>query len=275
MAAAVSSGIDAPGCDHGLMAPEDLLPRLHRVYTEAEMHGWNFSMLEGRMHADDPPWDFEADCLDALRRAGQWGRAVDLGTGGGERVLRLVEQIPLGERPELTATEGWAPNLPVAAENLEAIGVPVLAYDAEQGDDLPFEDASLDLVMCRHEAVDLAEVARVLAPGGVLLDQQVDGRDAQELRDWFGGEPQYPHVRLDVDRQAAVDAGLVVDAGEEWAGPLEFSDVEALVTYMGLVPWDVEDFRVDDHAEQLLRLAAQAPIRLTQCRFRLYAHRAA
>src|SRR5699024_6859928 len=137
------------------------------------------------------------------------------------------------------------------------------AYDAEKGDRLPFADGSIDLIMCRHEAVDLAEAARVLAPGGVLLDQQVDGRDAHELREWFGGQAQYPHVRLDVDRQAASDAGLMVDVAEEWSGAMEFDGVEALVTYLGLVPWDVPHFRVADHADQLHRLAALAAIRVT------------
>lgn len=260
------------------MAPDDLLTRLHRAYADAEMRGWDFSLLDGRLRAEDPPWDFEADCLAALRRAGRArragepGRTADLGTGGGERVLRLLADLPAGERPELTATEGWAPNLPVATANLAPHGVPVLAYDAENGDPLPFADASLDVILCRHEAVDLAEVARVLVPGGVFLGQQVDGRDAQEFRDWFGGEPQYPHVRVDVDRQAALDAGLVVDVAEEWSGAMEFAEVEALVTYLGLVPWDVADFRVDDHADQLHRLAAETPIRVTQRRFRLYAH---
>ncbi len=236
------------------------------------MRGWDFSVLEGRMEADDPPWDFEADCLAALRTT---RRAADLGTGGGERVLRLLDRLPEQERPALTATEGWGPNVPVATENLAAVGVPVLAYDAESGDRLPFEDASLDLVMCRHEAVDLAEVARVLAPGGVLLDQQVDGREAAQLREWFGGQMQYPHVRLDVDRQAAAAAGLVVDVAQEWAGAMTFADVEALVVYLGLVPWDVPDFRVDDHVQTLRRLAEQGAIGLTQRRYRLYAHRPA
>lgn len=248
----------------------DDLDRLRRAHTGAQMRGWDFSVLEGRMVADDPPWDFEADCLAALRRS---RRAVDLGTGGGERVLRLLGELPEEERPQLTATEGWPPNGPVAAENLAPIGVPVLSYDAEAGDRLPFEDASLDLVMCRHEAVDLAEVARVLAPGGVLLDQQVDGRDAQELRDWFGGEMQYPQVRLDVDRQAATAAGLVVDGAQEWAGRMRFTDVEALVVYLGLVPWDVPDFRVDDHRKALRQLAEHPSIRITQRRYRLYARR--
>lgn len=233
------------------------------------MRGWDFSVLEGRLVSEDPPWDFEEDCLEALATA---RRALDLGTGGGERILRLWSMLGDGARPHLTATEAWEPNVPVARENLAAIGVKVVEYDTDAGDRLPFGDGSRDLVMCRHESLDVAEVARVLAPGGVLLCQQVDGRDAQELRQWFGGRVQYPNVRLDVEREGAARAGLVVDVAEEWSGSMEFADVEALVVYMGLVPWDVPDFRVEDHAQTLRELDSRGPLRVTQRRYRLYAH---
>ena len=69
----------------------DLLESLRRAHAEARMTGWDFSALEGRLIADDPWWDFEADCLDAMRYA----RAIaDLGTGGGERLIRLVDALP-------------------------------------------------------------------------------------------------------------------------------------------------------------------------------------
>lgn len=234
------------------------------------MQGWEFSVLDGRLESDLPPWDFEADCLGRLRSARQ---VLDLGTGGGERVLRLLSQLSDGPRPHLNATEGWEPNLPVARKNLATIGVEVVEYDADAGDSLPFDDNSLDLVMCRHETLDAGEVARVLAPGGILLSQQVDGRDAQELRDWFGGEQQYPKARLDVEREAAERAGLVVDVAEEWAGLMEFADVEALVTYMALVPWNVPNFRVDDHPEKLREPKRGGRLRVTQRRYRLYGHK--
>lgn len=52
---------------------------------------------------------------------------------------------------------------------------------------------------------------------------------------------------------------------------MTFKDAEALVTYLGLVPWDVpEDFTVDAHADRLLGLDS-APISVTQRRFRVYA----
>ncbi|WP_367277646.1 class I SAM-dependent methyltransferase [uncultured Arthrobacter sp.] len=200
-------------------------------------------------------------------------RVLDMGTGGGERVLRLLSQLTDGTRPHLIATEAWEPNVPVARKNLAAVGVEVVEYDADAGDALPFDDDSLDLIMCRHETLDAAEVARTLAPGGVILSQQVDGRDAQELRDWFGGEQQYLDIRLNTEREAVVRAGLAVDVAEEWAGFMGFADLEALMTYMALVPWDVPGFQIDDHLETLQELDRSGPLRITQRRYRLYGHK--
>ena len=56
------------------------LDRLRAAHAESRMVGWDFARLEGRMSADEPWWDFERDCLRALR-ASRIG-ALDLGTGG-------------------------------------------------------------------------------------------------------------------------------------------------------------------------------------------------
>jgi hypothetical protein len=65
----------------------------------------------------------------------------------------------------------------------------------------------------RHEAIGPREIARVLAPGGHLLTQQVDGADAEEIHEWFGTDPQYPEVSserivrdLEAERLLALDA---------------------------------------------------------------------
>ncbi|QCP05303.1 SAM-dependent methyltransferase [Brevibacterium sp. CS2] len=209
----------------------ELAARLRAAHAEATMTGWDFSRLDGRLRADDPPWDFEADCRTAL---GASRTAADLGTGGGERLLALLAGLPTGrapaepgqQRPTVTATEGWEPNLPVAGAALAPAGVEVLAYDSEAG----------------------------------------------ELREWFGGAPLHPEVRLPIMVAELAAAGLTVDRAEDWAGTMEFRDAEALVEYLGLVPWDVPGFAVDDHLETLVRLDA-APIQVTQKRFRVTAHR--
>jgi SAM-dependent methyltransferase len=202
--------------------------------SELEMVGWDFSNLDGRMWAAEPPWDFEVMCSAAIRDA---SRVLDLGTGGGERLIRLLESATR-PWPRVIATEGWAPNVPVATANLQPLGVEVIAYDPEIDTRMVCPDESFDLVMNRHEALDAKEIARVLQPGGILLTQQVDGNELPELRELFGGQPAYPDVTLAIQRGHMEEAGLQVLAADEWSGPLTFCNAEALDDYLSLVPWD-------------------------------------
>ena len=58
---------------------DDALARWHRAHAAASMVGWDFARLDGRMTADEPWWDLEGDCREALATATS---ALDLGTGG-------------------------------------------------------------------------------------------------------------------------------------------------------------------------------------------------
>ena len=66
-------------------------------------------------------------------------------------------------------------------------------------------------------------------------------------------------------------AGMRIDQADEWSGQMRFTDVEALVIYLGYVPWDVPGFSVDEHLERLSELAASPGIAVTQRRFRIHA----
>lgn len=264
---------------------------LEEAHRHAVMEGWDFARLNGRLDADDTPWDFERDCLTALKTLIPGGvssfsgeaedtptalpTVADLGTGGGERLIRLVENLTERERSALaiTATEGWEPNVRVARDNLRPYGVPVYFYDAEERDRMPYEDASQHLVMARHEAIEAHEIARALAPCGRFLTQQVAGNDAPQLREWFGGEEQYPHVNLGTFLVELEDQGLRVEVAEDWEGTMRFVNVQALVEYIGLVPWDLPEFAVADHIDVLRELDEHRPIEVTQRRFRIYARK--
>ncbi|WP_258063795.1 MULTISPECIES: class I SAM-dependent methyltransferase [unclassified Pseudoclavibacter] len=246
-------------------------PQEWRAAHAAAMVGWDFSALDGRMTADEPHWDFTAECRAAMATA---TRIADLGTGGGERLIELIGDLgAAAESLAIAATEGWEPNVEIARRNLAPFGVDVHRYDSEAGDSLPFEDASLDLVVCRHESFDAGEVARVLAPGGRFLTQQVDGREAHELREWFGGDPLHDDVTLANASSEVAAAGLRIELADEWTGRMTFADARALVEYMALVPWDVPGFEVDANISTLRRLDAARPIVVTQRRFRLAAVR--
>lgn len=245
------------------------------------MHGWDFSALEGRMTSEEPDWDFEAECRDALGALADagGGTVLDMGTGGGERLAALLGSLDAGRRDRLdvVATEGWERNVPAARERLEPLGVRVEEHDPGRGDPLPLPDGGVRLVMNRHEALDARDLARVLAPGGLLVCQQVDGTEVPEVHDWFGTRPAYPDVRLAVVADALRWAGLDVEETEQWSGPMDFADVDALVAYWALVPWDVpEDFTVPGYAavlERIHRESGGGPVRLTARRFRLRARR--
>ena len=84
-------------------------------------------------------------------------------------------------------------------------------------------------------------------------------------------------MRPAVVADALRGAGLVVEEAAQWSGPMVFADVDALVAYWALVPWDVpEDFTVPGYAEVLERVHRESgggPVRLTARRFHVRAHR--
>lgn len=243
------------------------ISRWQDIYAQSQMVGWDFSRLDGVLKSDDPWWDFDADRLAVMGRSSQM---VDLGTCDGERLRSLLDRSE-GAGGVVVTTEGWEPNLAVARDRLEPYGVEVRRYDAETGEPLPFDDDGVDLVMSRHEGIDAVQGVRVLAPAGRFLTQQVDGRDAPEIHEWFGEAFVYPHVSAEQYVANLEAEGTRIDVVDEWRGTMEFADVEALVTYLALVPWDAPDFSIEEHASRLRSLGEDLPIRVTQRRFRIYA----
>ena len=118
----------------------------------------------------------------------------------------------------------------------------------------PFNDAEFGVVLNRHSAFNCAEVARVLAPGGTFLTQQVHGRSAEELQAAFGAEPLWPDASPDRYVPRLAEAGLDIVNVLTWTGHVTFTDVGALVYYLRAVPWLVPGFSVATHVDSLLRL---------------------
>lgn len=245
-----------------------LLQRLTIAYEKSQMIGWDFSRLDGRFEAERPDWDFDSMCVEALRGIHS---ALDMGTGGGERLTTLCQRLDSQRPPHLRATEGWKPNLPVARAALEPLGIEVADYDSETDAEMPFRDASFGVVMSCHESYDVSEVCRVLLGGGLLLTQQVHTRNEEELRRWFHAESAYPDVTLGNYVAAAELAGLTIEGQGEWIGEMRFCDAEALVEYMAMVPWETPGFSVEPNLTMLAQLDARRPIILTQRRFWLAA----
>src|SRR3984885_15278096 len=82
----------------------------------APVSGWDFSWLTARSSSEDPlPWDYRAE---VARYAAEARSLLDMGTGGGEWLASLTPHPPY-----TVATEGWPPNVPVAAQRLRQVGI--------------------------------------------------------------------------------------------------------------------------------------------------------
>ena len=214
-----------------------------RLLAEAAaepLSGWDFSRLAGRVVSDPLPWDYAALAGEAAGRA---ARVLDIDTGGGDVLAALG--VPRGS----VALEPYAPNVPVARALLLPYGIEVRARTGRR---LPCASADFDLVVNRHGALDPAEIARVLRPGGVFWTQQVGADNDAELNAALGAAPVaggLPSAADAADQLRA--AGLsVLRADDAWP-QTRFLDVGAVVLHLRAVSWQVPDFDVVRHRPRL------------------------
>ncbi len=214
--------------------------------------GWDFSYLRGRLIEAHQPWDYSR--IVRSHFAGTQ-TMVDLGTGGGELLSRLVPLPPV-----TCATEGYGPNVPVAARLLSPLGVEVIRACCDDNDkvpqrgSLPFRDSSVDLVIDRHESFKATEVYRVLKRGGFFVTQQVSSRLKSELNSFLGAKLNDEGWNLSRAREQLVHAGFSIIEDGEAEPRAVFKDIGAVVCYLRMVPWQIDDFDVRKYEEKLRRL---------------------
>lgn len=238
--------------------------------SAVSVDGWDFSWLAGRATEERPPWGY------ARLMAGRMAEAtvaLDLQTGGGE-VLAEAPRLP----PVTVATESWPPNVARAAALLRPRGVTVVADSGEPP--FPLAGGVFDLVVSRHPVrAWWSEIARVLAPGGTYLSQEVGPASVFELIEYFLG-PQDEQARDSRHPRHAVAgaeaAGLEVVDLRTARLRTEFHDVGAVIYFLRKVIWMVPGFTVAAYLPQLRALherLADGPFVAHTTRFLIEARR--
>lgn len=217
------------------------------------VEGWDFSWFDGRATEERTSWGYSGRLATVYAEA---QAVLDLQTGGGEVLAGVLRRADV--RPSLiAATESWLPNLRLARRALAPFdGQVELVQNAGE---LPFADATFDVVSSRHPNVmPWQEVARVLQPGGLTISQQVVPLASnRELYEFFlGPQQREPADGVDEIRLAVASAGLeLVDLRFEQSR-VEFFDIGAVVYFLRKVLWTVPDFSVERYRDRLIELHA-------------------
>ncbi len=208
----------------------------------APFSGWDFSYIKHRWHEPPPPWNYKAIVREAMQAAQVM---LDMGTGGGE-FLESLRPLP----SETFATEAYAPNIPLAQERLEPLGVKVVPI--EKDNYLPLDEGQFDLIINRHEAFWGSELARILKPGGTFITQQVGEKNLTELNEWLTGQSRGKSPSsYEIALHYLQEAGLEIIESQEAFIETEFYDVGAIVYFLKAAPWQVKEYSPETHRHQL------------------------
>jgi len=229
------------------MNPERLRETWKWEENATHIHGWDFSHIRGRYdEGQDLPWNYESIVRRCLREDTE---LLDYDTGGGEFLLSLKHPYS-----RTSATEGYPPNVRLCRETLLPLGIHF--KECNNASDIPFADASFDLIINRHGAFDAPELYRLLRDQGTFVTEQVGGENDRDLVELVlpGTEKPYPHLNLKEQRRVFEEAGFQIVQAEEAFRPITFYDVGAFVWFARIIAWEFPDFSVDRCFENLLRM---------------------
>ena len=169
-----------------------------------QIKDWDFDMfqIESEKLTDWDMYEILKEITD------ENSKVLDLGTGGGEKVLRDFPDC------EILGTDFSKEMIKTANENLKKSGKKNITFRIMDNLEMDVLDEYFDVVVARNTVTDPKQIYKALKPGGYLLIRGVDKDDCHELKRVFGRGQGYH----DENPISIIDYDNVLDAG--------FSDVE-------------------------------------------------
>src|SRR5271167_253228 len=169
------------------------VPEPEEMDDLAEVEAYASAAAQAHLDAIDDTFVEHAVRLLAGRER---GRALDIGTGPGQIVIKLARRLTRWKFVGVDRSPGM---IAQAQANLASAGSEVagrVEFQVADGNRLPFPDSSFDLVLCNsvlHHLAEpeklLSEIARLASPSGAILlrDLRRPGRFAYPLHiRWHG-----------------------------------------------------------------------------------------
>jgi SAM-dependent methyltransferase len=137
--------------------------------------GWDFGDV--KVTTEGVKWRFYEEVRQSCKER---DFLLDIGTGGGKRVLALADSVQLIVGIDLSKSM-----IQRARNNLrqrQAWNARFLVMDAHEID---FPPDFFNIIACRHSPFNAEEVARLLPPGGLFITQQVSEGDKLNIKRFF------------------------------------------------------------------------------------------
>ncbi|WP_200411321.1 class I SAM-dependent methyltransferase [Virgibacillus salexigens] len=141
-----------------------------------KINGWDFSKLQ--VTVEGIKWDFYEE---VTKRCKSSDILLDVGTGGGENVLKIASSLLL-----LIGIDISSGMMETAQTNLRKANISNVRFHQMPSDNLQFPDGFFDVISSCHAPFYATEVAKVLRTGGTFLTQQVSEADKLNLKRAFG-----------------------------------------------------------------------------------------
>ena len=219
-----------------------------------EIKDWDFEQFEIESESITN-WDYD----EIIRRlATKDSRIIDLGTGGGEKVLRCYPDCK-----EIIGTDYSKEMIKTAIENLRRSGRKNITFRVMDNLEMDVEENYFDIVTARNTVTDPKQIFKCLKKGGYLIIRGVDKEDCWSLKTTFGRGQGFRDLKpiSIIDYENVLKAGfkdveLVPIHKREY-----FKNKEIFQAFLRKVPiiddfseenGDSKDYYTDDLEEDLL-----------------------
>ena len=172
-----------------------------------QIKDWNFDEFEIKT-IRKTNWDM----FELLKKlTNENSKVLDLGTGGGEKVLKNFPQVK-----EILGTDFSTEMIKTANKNLKMSGRKNITFRKMNNLNMDTPKEYFDVVVARHTPTDPKQIYETLKPGGYLIVQGIDMFDCHELKRIFGRGQAF----TDTKPISIIDYENILDA--------EFKDVELI-----------------------------------------------
>ena len=143
---------------------------------------WDFSQIKYKTESL-VKWDFYEKIKE---NTNEKSLCLDLGTGGGENVLKNYPEVGM-----VIATDLSEEMVKTAKENLKKYPNKRVKFVQMDNLDMKFPKETFDLISARHTIINAKQIYNCLVSGGTVVIRGVDKNDCLELKKIFGRGQAY------------------------------------------------------------------------------------